>query len=176
MSAAMHSVRRTGRSLLALLLLLLLAAGALAGCASSGEVQRANQGPTADEVWLARFVLGYGRAPTYDEKVAWKEGLESRILAYFARRPEVATSPRASQIRFQRGVMVGMEKDEVVLLLDQPDTVTSDEAAMRAAAGRFWGPIGAHAKEMWTYPPGWHLYFDGDRLVDVIVADHSPLE
>jgi len=157
-------------------LLVLFAAGAVSGCASGGGVQRATQGPAADDVWVARFVQGYGRLPTFDEQVAWKEGLESRIQAYFSRRPEIATSPRASQLRFQRRVMVGMQKDEVALLLEQPDRVTSDEAAMRAAAGRFWEPIGRHAKEMWTYPSGWRLYFDGDRLVDVIVADRSPLE
>ena len=173
MGAAMRSVQPARRWLP---VVVLFAAGALAGCAKFGEVQRATQGPTADEVWVARFLLGYGRLPTFDEKVAWKDGIEARILAYLSRRPEVATSPRASQFRFQRGVMVGMQKDEVVLLLEQPDTVTSDEAAMRAAAGRFWEPIGRHAKEMWTYPPGWRLYFDGDRLVDVIVADRRPLE
>ena len=173
MLAAMRSVQLARPWLW---LLGLLTAGALSGCASVGEVQRATQGPTADDVWVARFVQGYGRLPTFDEEIAWKEGLESRVLAYLSRRPEVATSPRASRFRFQRNVMVGMQKDEVVLLLEQPDTVTSDEAAMRAAAGRFWEPIGRHAKEMWTYPSGWRLYFDGDRLVDLIVADRRTLE
>jgi len=157
-------------------LLLLFAAGAVSSCASGGAVQRATQGPAADDVWVARFVQGYGRLPTFDEEIAWKEGLESRVLAYLSRRPEVATSPRASRLRFQRSVVVGMQKDEVVLLLEQPDTMTSDEAKMRAAAGRFWEPIGRHAKEMWTYPSGWHLYFDGDRLVDVIVAGRRTLD
>jgi len=173
MIAAIHSFRPVRRWLT---LLVLLVAGALLGCASGGQVLRATQGPTADDVWVARFVQGYGRLPTFDEEIAWKEGLESRVLAYLSRRPEVATSPRASRFRFQRNVMVGMQKDEVVLLLEQPDTVTSDEAAMRAAAGRFWEPIGRHAKEMWTYPSGWRLYFDGDRLVDLIVADRRTLE
>ena len=173
MGAAMRSVHPARRRLL---VLVLLAACAMAGCASGARVQRATQGPTAGDVWMARFVQDYGRLPTFDEQVAWKEGLESRILAYLSRRPEVATSPRASQFRFQRRVMVGMQKDEVVLLLEQPDTMTSDGAAMRAAAGRFWEPIGRHAKEMWIYPSGWRLYFDGDRLVDVIVADRRPLE
>ena len=89
---------------------------------------------------------------------------------------EVATSLRASQLRTQRVPVVGMQKDDVIVLLEQPDTVTSDQAAMRAAAGRFWPPIEKHAKEMWTYPNGWQLYFDGDQLADVIVAGHSPLE
>jgi len=158
------------------LLLVLFAAGALSGCASGGGVQRATQGPAADDVWVARFVQGYGRLPTFDEEMAWKEGLESRVLAYLSQRPEVATSPRASRLRFQRSVVVGMQKDEVMLLLEQPDTMTSDEAKMQAAAGRFWEPIGRHAKEMWTYPSGWRLYFDGDRLVDVIVAGRRTLD
>jgi len=173
MIAAIHSFRPVRRWLT---LLVLLVAGALLGCASGGQVLRATQGPTADDVWVARFVQGYGRLPTFDEEIAWKEGLESRVLAYLSRRPEVATSPRASRFRFQRNVVVGMEKDEVMLLLEQPDTMTSDEAKMRAAAGRFWEPIGRHAKEMWTYPSGWRLYFDGDRLVDLIVADRRTLE
>jgi len=157
-------------------LFVLFAAGAVSGCASGGGVQRATQGPAADDVWVARFVQGYGRLPTFDEEIAWKEGLESRVLAYLSRRPEVATSPQASRLRFQRSVVIGMQKDEVMLLLEQPDTMTSDEAKMRAAAGRFWEPIGKHAKEMWTYPSGWRLYFDGDRLVDVIVAGRRTLD
>jgi len=28
---------------------------------------------------------------------------------------------------------------------------------------------------MWVYSPGWQLYFDGDRLVDVTVSDRDPL-
>ena len=162
-----------------LLGLVLLAGCALAACATTpfgGDLQRTTRGLSADEVWMARFLQGYGRLPTFDERTAWKEGFESRILTYLSRRPEVATSLRASQLRTQRVAMVGMQKDEVIVLLEQPDAVTSDQAAMRAAAGRFWPPIEKHAKEMWTYPNGWQLYFDGDQLADVIVAGHSPME
>jgi len=157
---------------------LLLVAAVIAGCTTLGTpgVQRTMQGPTADDVWMARFVHGYGRLPTYDEQIAWKEGFETRILAFLSRRPEIATSPRASQLRFQRSVVVGMQKDEVTALLEHPDAMTSEVAAMRTAAGPFWEPIGARAKEMWTYPPGWRLYFEGDRLVDVVVAGRGPLE
>ena len=158
---------------------LVLLIAAVAGCASVGitpDVQRTTQGPTADEVWMARFVQGYGRLPTFDEQVTWKESFETRVLAFLSRRPEIATSPRASQFRFQRSVIVGMQKDEVTTLLEQPDAVTSDIGTMRAAAGRFWEPIGLRAKEMWSYPPGWRLYFDEQRLIDVVVAGRAPLE
>ena len=171
MRSTMARARADRRWLLGLVL--------LAGCAlvtPGGDLQRATRGPSADEVWLARFLQGYGRLPTFDERTVWKEGFESRILTYLSRRPEVATSLRASQLRTQRVPVVGMQKDEVIVLLEQPDAVTSDQAAMQAAAGRFWPPIEKHAKEMWTYPNGWQLYFDGDQLADVIVAGHSPME
>lgn len=105
-----------------------------------------------------------------------REATEARILRYFSQRPDVATSARASQIRFQRTAVVGMSKEEVLLVLEQADSVTSDAATMSTAAGSFWPSISKQAKEMWTYPPAWRLYFDGDRLVDVTVAGAAPLE
>jgi len=144
-------------------------------CATTVPVQRATEGPTADEVWRARFAIGYGRAPTFDEITAWKEQVQERVTAYLGRHPDIAASPRASQFRFHRRIAVGMTKEEVVLLLDRPEATTSDEAAMRAAAAQFWPAIQPHAREMWVYSPGWQLYFDGDRLVDVTVSDRDPL-
>src|SRR2546422_6049117 len=108
MIARMRSVQSARRWLL---LLVLLVAGALSGCASGGAMQRATQGPAADEGWGARFVQGYGRLPTFDEQVAWKEGLEARVLAYLSRRPGLATSTRARQFRVQRRVIGGVPKD-----------------------------------------------------------------
>jgi len=138
-------------------------------------VQRATEGPTADEVWRARFATGYGRLPTFDGTTAWKEQVQDRVRAYLGRHPEIATSPRATQFRFHRRVAVGMTKEEVVLLLERPDSTTSDEAAMRAAAAQFWPAIQPHACEMWMYPPGWQLYFESDRLADLTVSGREPL-
>ena len=165
----------------ALTLLLIFSAGVLSGCASGAkpqtvEVQRATEGPTSDEVSVARFVRDYGRSPTFDERTRLKEGTENRIFRYFAQHPDIATSPRASQLRFRRAVTVGMPKEEILLLLEQADSVTSDDAAMSKAAGRFWPTINKRAKEMWTYPPAWRLYFDGDVLVDVTLVGAAPLE
>ena len=40
---------------------------------------------------------------------------------------------------------------------------------MKASAAMFWPDVSKHAKEMWTYPSGWSLYFGADRLVDITV-------
>src|SRR2546422_5707491 len=108
MIARMRSVQSARRWLL---LLVLLVAGALSGCASGGAMQRATQGPAADEGWGARFVQGYGRLPTFDEQVAWKEGLEARGLADLSRRAELAATTRGSPVPVQRRVLVGVQEE-----------------------------------------------------------------
>ena len=42
---------------------------AFAGCATGKdtEVQRATEGPTSEEIYMARFAGDYGRLPTFDE-------------------------------------------------------------------------------------------------------------
>jgi hypothetical protein len=169
--ALLARLRRAGRAAIPALVL------ALGACASTADsVQRATEGPTAEEIHRARFVRGYGRVPTFDESVAWRDELDRRVAEYLIRRPEVGTSPRASQFRFQRRVSVGMSQEEVTLLLGAPDGVTTDEAAMRTAAGRFWPEVGTQAKEMWAYPGGWRLYFEAGRLVDLTVLGKPPLD
>ncbi len=90
--------------------------------------------------------------------------------------PDIATSPRASQFRFERRVDLGMNKEEVTLLLGAPDAVTADAERMKASAAIFWPEVSKQAKEMWTYPSGWSLYFDADRLVDITVTGKPPIE
>ncbi len=154
-----------------------LALALLAGCASQKDtVQRATEGPTADEIYLARFVKGYGRGPTFDETAAWREDFDKRVSAYIGRQPGMLVSPRVSQFRVQRRVAVGMTREEVTVLVGAPDAVVSDEKLMETAARQFWPEVRTHAKEMWTYPAGWQLYFDGDRLADLTVIGRQPLE
>jgi hypothetical protein len=152
---------------------------ALAGCTSTlGEVplQRATVGPSADEIFNARFARGYARLPSFDETNKFRDDLDRRVGEYLAKNPQIATSPRASQFRFERRVDVGMSKPEVTLLLGPPDTTTSDPALMKANAAPFWPEIGRRAQEMWRYPSGWSLYFEGDRLVDLTVKGKYPIE
>ena len=150
----------------------------LTGCVSGltdQDVQRATEGPTADEVFMSRFVKGYGRLPTFDESTAFRVELEQRVSDYLAEHPELSTSPRASQFTFHRRLAVGMTKEEVGLLAGVPDELTRDETEMQAAARQFWPAVKQRAKEMWVYPGGWQLYFDGERLVDLTVVGKPPL-
>ena len=68
-----------------------------------------------------------------------------------------------------------MTGDEVTLLLGAPSARTDDAASMAAAAAAVLARGGQNAREMWAYPGGWSLYFDGDRLVDITVAGKPPL-
>lgn len=150
---------------------------AAAGCAAmkTDNVQRTTEGPTAEEIFAARFVAGYNRQPTFDETTTFRVEMEQRITDYFTRRPDVASSPRASQIRFARRVSVGMSRDEVLLLVGEPMSSTRDPAVMREAAGSFWPFVQERAQEMWTYPASWRFYFDGAQLlVDLTYVGRPP--
>jgi len=149
----------------------LLAVGAsllLGSCAFALD-ERAMEGPEATKIWKLRFATSYGRPPSFEETERFEDQLEQRMRAYLDRRPALASSPRAPNLRFWRRVSVGMTKEEVLLLLDSPDYTTSDPAQMEARARGFWPEVKKRAKEMWSYPDGWSLYFDGDELVDLTV-------
>jgi hypothetical protein len=158
-----------------LLALLSLTACASAPRSSEKDVQRATEGPTAEEVYASRFVKGYGRAPSFDESMAFRVELDQRVSDYLVQHPELSTSARASQFKFHRRVSVGMSKEEVTLLAGAPETVTEDEAQMRDAAKQFWPAVGERAREMWVYPGGWQFFFAGERLVDLTVFGRPPL-
>ena len=150
----------------------------LGGCAmgqSEQVVQRTTEGPTAEEVFRSRFLDGYGRLPTFDESLSFRTDLDQRVSDYMAKHPELSTSTRASQFTFQPRISIGMTKEEVVLLAGAPSAATPDEATMQSAARQFWPVVREHATEMWIYPGGWQLYFDGDRLVDLTVLGKPPL-
>jgi hypothetical protein len=159
----------------------LVALMTLAACAtapsekSDKDVQRATEGPTAEEVFMARFLRGYGRLPSFDESTAYRIETEQRVSDYLAKHPDLSTSPRASQFTFHRRIAVGMSKQEVILLAGAPYEVTQDEAEMQAASRQFWPSVKQHAKEMWVYPGDWQFYFEGDRLVDLTVHGKPPL-
>jgi hypothetical protein len=142
--------------------------GLLAACAVKEEViQRLPEGPAAEEIYRARFALQFGRPPTYEETGRWRDALDEHIGRYLTAHPSIDTSPRGRDLRFERRATLGMSRDEIALLLGPPDRRSSDTAIMSEAASRFWAEVSERATEMWVYPAGWTLYFDGSRLVDV---------
>jgi hypothetical protein len=156
---------------------LVLLVALFTGCATAADqVQRTVEGPRADEIWTARFVRDYGRVPSSDESRSWRDQLDEQIGAYLRAHPDVGTSPRASQFRFQRRAQVGMSVDEVSLLLGAPESRTDDPGTMKTAAGTFWPAVQARAREMWVYPSEWRLYFAEGRLVDITVGGRASLD
>jgi len=145
-----------------------LASLLLGGCAFTLD-QRVAEGPEATRIWQLRVARAMGRWPSFEEKQRFQDELEQTVSAYLTNHPGVASSSRAANLRFWRRASVGMTKEEVLLLLGRPDQTTADPARMEAAARRFWPEVKKRAKEMWSYPDGWSLYFDGDELVDLTV-------
>jgi len=147
----------------------------LGGCAFTLD-QRVTEGPEATRIWQLRAAQAIGRSPSFDETLSFEDQLDRRVRAYLDRHPAVVGSPRGPNLRFWRRVSVGMTKEEVLLLLDRPDLTTTDPARMEAAARRFWPEVRKRAKELWSYPDGWSLYFDGDELAEVTVYRRQFLE
>jgi hypothetical protein len=145
--------------------LLLVGLLVLQGCATFVVEQETTEGPTAEEIWKHRFALANRRAPGFEEKLTFQDQLDQRMRQHLARNPEAANSLRVSNLRFWYQVSTGMTKEEVRLLLGAPDEVAVDQARLEVLARKFWPQVKEKAKEAWTYPGGWNLFFDGERLV-----------
>lgn len=148
---------------------LLLVAALGAGCATSQAVdQRTTQGPTAESFWVQRVARETGRTPTFEERRHWEDSIDARIGEYLRRHPERANALDVSTFRFLRQVAVGMDREQVLILLGPPLTSTTDQAAIEQLARRHWKAMqGGSVTEAWEYPLGWRMFFAGSRLVDI---------
>ena len=90
------------------------------GCLLFTVEQRATHGPTAEEDWEYRFAATNGRAPNFEEKLAFKEQLDRRMREYLVRSPRAEGSDRRADLAFWFQASVGMTKEEVGLLLGRP--------------------------------------------------------
>ena len=147
----------------------LLCALVAGGCAARrGPVeQRSTQGPTSMQMLNLRVLTASGREPTFEEKRQWDAHVEEKISAYLRAHPEKASALDVSTFRYLRQVTVGMDKEQVLILLGAPVSVTGDQAQMEKAARRYWSDIKGNATELWVYPLGWHMFFAGQRLIDI---------
>ena len=150
-------------------LVLLLIAALVAGCAGhKGIEQRTTQGPTAEAFWVRRVAVETGRTPTFEERRHWEDSLDARIGEYLRRHPDRASALDVSTFRFLKQVAVGMDREQVLILLGPPTSATTDRGAVEQLARRYWSQMRDSVTEAWEYPQGWRLFFGGARLVDIV--------
>ena len=129
--------------------------------------QRSTQGPTSEQMLNLRVLLESGRQPTFEEKRQWEGHVEERISAYLREHPDKASALDVSTFRYLRQVAVGMDKEQVLILLGAPVSASGDQAQMEKVARGYWPVIKGNATEVWVYPLGWSLFFAGQRLIDI---------
>lgn len=129
--------------------------------------QRTTQGPTAQQMFNLRVLNESGREPTFEERRQWDAQLEEQISAYLRSHPDKASALDVSTFRFLRQATVGMDKEQIRILLGAPLAVSTDQAHMEQLARRYWPTIKDNATEVWIYPLGWNLFFSGPKLVDI---------
>ena len=141
----------------------------LAGCAKWGPPleQRTTHGPTARQFWILRMAMANSREPSIDERRHWEDQLETRIERYLQDNPEDANALHVSAFRFNKQVVTGMSKQQVLILLGPPDGVTTDPDVMAKAARRYWKDLQGNVTEAWAYPLGWTFFFTGPRLTEI---------
>ena len=139
------------------------------GCAARrGPVeQRSTQGPTSTQMLNFRVLAESGREPTFEERRQWDTHVEEKIDAYLRAHPEKASALDVSTFRYLRQVTLGMDKEQVLILLGPPVSVSGDQAEMEKIARKYWSTIKGNATEVWVYPLGWNMFFAGQRLIDI---------
>ena len=150
-------------------LVLVLVAALAVGCAVRAPLeQRTTQGPTAEEFWLLRVAADAGRSPTFEERRHWEDALDARIGEYLRHHPDRANALDVSTFRFLKQVSVGMDREQVLILLGPPMSATTDQSAVEQLARRYWSQMRDSVTEAWEYPLGWRLFFGGAQLVDIV--------
>ena len=129
--------------------------------------QRSTQGPTSTQMLNLRVLAESGREPTFEERRQWDTQVEEKISAYLRANPEKASALDVSTFRYLRQVTVGMDKEQVLILLGAPVSVSGDQAQMEKIARVYWPQIKGNATEVWVYPLGWNMFFAGQRLIDI---------
>jgi hypothetical protein len=158
------------RSAVVAFAVLLVGALAVGGCLRgrmAAVEQRSTQGPTSQQMLNYRVMAQAGREPTFEEKRQWDAQVEEKISAYLRQHPDKANALDVSTFRFTRQVAVGQDKEQVLILLGAPVSVSGDQAQIEKIARGYWTSIKGNATEVWVYPLGWNLFFAGPKLVDI---------
>jgi hypothetical protein len=154
-------------------LVLIVVAVLATACLTGGEKrptieQRTTQGPTAEDFWKATIAAQNRREPNFEERRHWDADIEERISRYLREHPQAASDLNVSSFRYWRQVAVGMDKEQVQILLGPPTVASTKPDEMERAARRYWPLIKDRATEAWAYPFGWVLFFSGSKVVDIV--------
>ncbi len=149
------------------LVVLLAVLAVLAGCSRPPLEQRTTHGPSAEEFFLYRSLQMNGRQPNFDERRYWEDQLDHQIAQYLHRHPEDANSLDISTFRFYRRAAVGQSKEQILILLGPPLSVTTDADEIAKLARRYAPDLKGRATEAWVYPLGWAFYFAGPRAIAI---------
>jgi hypothetical protein len=151
----------------AVLAAILLVLGGCMTARSKTVQQRTTQGPTAEQFWTAAILVQNGRAPTFEEKRHWEDDIDARIAAYLRTHQEAASALTVSAFRFHKQVVVGMDKEQVKILLGEPTRTSTDPAEMQNVARGYWPAVRGKASEVLVYPLGWAFFLERDKVVDI---------
>ena len=151
------------------LAVVLVAVLALSGCARFRPPleQRTSHGPTARQFWLLKQMVANDREPSLDERRHWEDQLDQQIAQYLRQNPEAASALYVSSFRFDKQVVTGMTKEQVLILLGAPETVTNDQSIMEQLARRYWKDLQGNVTEVWVYDLGWRFFFAGPKLFTI---------
>ena len=147
----------------------LAAALLLTACMSLGPPleQRTTQGPTARQFWTLKMMMMNNREPSIDERRHWEDQLDLEIQRYLTLHPEAANSLNVASFRFDKRVIAGMAKEQVLLLLGPPEGLTTDQGEMEKLARKYWKEMQGSVTEAWVYPLGWRFFFTGANLKEI---------
>jgi hypothetical protein len=152
----------------AALAILVMTTVACATTKKSAIDHQVSAGPTAEQMWTYHILQQAGREPNGDERRRWSDGMDREISQYLAQHPEVANDYDISTFRYDKQPVVGMTKEQVRLLLGQPESKTTDTGEMEDLARRFWpGLKKEDVTEAWVYPLGWRFFFSGPRVTAI---------
>ena len=113
---------------------------------------------------LRRFTFAGIR---FQDERGWYR-VEKRIGEYLRHHPDRANALDVSTFRFLKQVSVGMDREQVLILLGPPMSATTDQGAVEQLARRYWSQMRDSVTEAWEYPLGWRLFFGGAQLVDIV--------
>ena len=141
------------------------------GCGGFGRPQieqRTTEGPLAEDFWTNNVIIRTKRSPSFDERRRWDDTMNHLIEDYFRRHPEAASSHQVLTFRYNRQASVGMDKEQIAILLGRPLQASTDAATLQKEAFGFWDEIKESVSEVWVYPIGWRLFFKDDKVVEIV--------